>query len=342
MNQLWIDILLFIATVVLTYGVRRHALKRAILDIPNHRSSHTVPTPRGGGIGFVVMFYVAIIILWMQHLLPLNALLALGGGIAVAIVGYLDDLCDVRTYWRALVHLLAAIWGIAWLQGAAIFDFGAFSLHLGLMGSVIAVIITVWFINFYNFMDGIDGIAASEAVFVALTAACVLWFLGSSLMYVCFALAATVLGFLVWNWPPARIFMGDIGSGFLGYILAILMWMGNQQQVLPIPFWIILLGVFLCDTTYTLIRRMWQRKKWYESHREHAYQRLIQTGLRHVYVTAGVLIINIVVCLPLALWYFKLYNWQSVLIYLVVLTILTAAVWLWLIRRFPVIEVNKA
>ena len=337
MNQCWWNIIWFLLSVVLTYAVRKYALKRAILDIPNHRSSHKVPTPRGGGVGFVVIFYLALWVLWMQHLVNTTGCLALLGGVAIAVIGYIDDRIGVRSALRALVHVLAAIWGVVWLGGALHFDFGAFVLPLGWLGFVVAVFVTVWLVNLYNFMDGIDGIAASEAVFVALAAGGVLYYVHSNLMYLCFMLAAVMFGFLVWNWPPAKIFMGDIGSGFLGYIFAMLMWMTNQQHSLSIPFWVILLALFLCDATYTLIRRVCQRKKWYEAHREHVYQRLVQNGFKHWQVTSGVIILNLVICLPLALGYFKMHGLAVTLCYLIGLILLSVCIWGWLVRRYVIV-----
>ncbi|NCX93902.1 MAG: glycosyltransferase family 4 protein, partial [Gammaproteobacteria bacterium] len=294
---------LFLIAMGLTYGVRKLALKKSILDIPNHRSSHRVPTPRGGGLGFVVAFYVGLFLLRILHRVDTSLFLALLGGILVAWIGYRDDRGEVKARWRALVQLLAAIWGIYWLGGASHWDFGVGVISIPFVLSVLAVIATVWFINLYNFMDGIDGIAGMETVFAATAAGIFLGLQGSELASVCVVFAASTLGFLVWNWPPAKIFMGDIGSGFLGYVFAMLIWASNNTHQLSLPFWITLFFIFIFDTTYTLIYRIIQGKKWYLAHREHGYQRLVQAGFSHRTVTVGVLILNLVLAWPFALLY---------------------------------------
>jgi len=157
-------------------------------------------------------------------------------------------------------------------------------------------------------MDGIDGLAASEAIFVLAVAGSVLLFQGNvGVGRLCLGLAFAVVGFLYWNWKPAKIFMGDIASGFLGYCFAILMWATASTHALPLLFWLILLSVFLIDTTYTLLRRMIQRKKWYSAHREHIYQQVVQKFFSHDQMTLIIISINIVVLLPIAVYILKMH-----------------------------------
>lgn len=329
-------IILFIATATLTYIIRRIALQKSILDIPNQRSLHDKPVPRGGGLAFVLMFYVALIFLYQFHGINLSMLVAMLGGIPIAIIGYLDDLYSVKSYWRALVHFICAIWALYWLGGVPYLELGTTHFSHPYVSYLLAVFMIVWFVNFYNFMDGSDGLAGMEAVFVAVVAGVVLMNVGSSIATVCFALAATVLGFLVWNWPSAKIFMGDIGSGFLGFAFAILMCASNNQTSISIPFWWILIAMFLLDATFTLFNRIRKKEKWYEAHCEHAYQRLVQGGYSHRQVMLGMLVVNVVICLPLAWFFIGISSAVASLIYLFISLICFFLAWLLVVKKYPV------
>jgi Fuc2NAc and GlcNAc transferase len=205
--------------------VRRHALQHAMLDIPNPRSSHDVPTARGGGLAIVFTFVLCLLLLLFLRLLDINTVAALvAGGGAVAVVGYLDDRNVLRARVRFGVHLIAAIWVVGLVGGLADHSLRIFGLHGIVAGSVIAILALAWMTNLFNFMDGIDGIAASEAVFIAAAGAWLGWRQGADIgmTMALLSLAGATAGFLIWNWPPARIFMGDVGSGFLGFSLAAL------------------------------------------------------------------------------------------------------------------------
>ena len=328
MEKVCFFIFLFALSCVLTYAVKKYALKKSILDIPNERSSHKIPVPRGGGLAFVFTFYIAVLFLFLSKSIPTALFLALLGGIPVALIGYIDDIKSVKSTIRISVHIFAAIWGIACLGWVHFLYFGVAQLSNLWLCSFIAIFFIVWFINLFNFMDGIDGIAASETIFIALSSGILLLNSGyASVSHVCFVLAAVVGGFLVWNWPSAKIFMGDIGSGFLGYVLAILMWSTNNSEQLPTPIWWILSVVFIGDASFTLIKRMWQGKQWYSAHREHAYQHLVQSGFSHTQVTIGVLLVNIFICLPLALLYFKLQTTTLEIAYLAAIILLAWTAW---------------
>ena len=290
---IFLGIVISMTTFTLTGFFRRYAIKKSILDLPNERSLHATPTPRGGGIIFVFVFYVFLFCLFFLHCITRDLFLSLLGALPIAIIGYCDDLYSLSMHWRLLVHCLSATWGIAWLSFSSVADM------------FFPIFLTLWFVNLYNFMDGIDGLAASEAVFVAIAAGIVLLPINTPVSMICFGLGFSVLGFLFWNWQPAKIFMGDIGSGFLGYCFAILMWSTTSAHRLPISFWFILLGVFLVDATYTLLRRMIQRKKWYSAHREHIYQKMVQAGLQHYQMNLIVILINLVILLPLAVYSLK-------------------------------------
>ncbi len=211
-------------SLLLTAALRRYALARSIIDIPNARSSHSVPTPRGGGVAIVLAFLLALPFLALTELVPVPVLLALGGaGVLVAIVGFMDDHGHIAARWRLLGHFTAAGWALFWLGGLPAFNVFGMTVDLSWAGHVLAAVYLVWMLNLYNFMDGIDGIASIEAMCACLGACLLYWLAGyEGMVWLPLLLAMAVAGFLFWNFPPARIFMGDAGSGFLGVVLGVL------------------------------------------------------------------------------------------------------------------------
>lgn len=302
MNHWWLAVAVVGISFALTYWLRRYALHKSLLDIPNGRSSHSVPTPRGGGVAIVVSYLAALVFLFVDDALSTPLLLALlGSGLVIAALGFLDDHGHVAARWRLLGHFIAAVWALIWLGGLPPVAMFGSVLDIGWLGHVLAVFYLVWLLNLYNFMDGIDGIASVEAVCVCLSAALIYALSGFyELIWLPLLLVAAVLGFLFWNFPPARIFMGDAGSGFLGIILGVLSlqaaWISSQF----LWSWLILLGVFIVDATVTLIRRLVRGDKVYEAHRSHAYQFASRRYGRHLPVTSAVGVINLVWLLPLA------------------------------------------
>ena len=292
----------WLAAMLLTAGARAYALRRALIDVPNERSSHTEPTPRGGGLSIAITLVLGLAALGVSGVLSLNIVWALiGGGALVAGIGWMDDHRHVAPRWRILVHVIAAIWALYWLGDLSEITVAGSSWKLSWLGSLLAVIFIVWLINLYNFMDGIDGLAGVEAVTAGFGGAALLWWAGApGLAMAAALLAAASGGFLRWNWPPAKIFMGDIGSGLLGYCFATLALAGEQNGALPATAWLLLLGVFLMDATFTLIHRVIRGEQWYTAHRSHAYQRLVQLGYSHRQVTARVAAANVLLLLPAA------------------------------------------
>ncbi len=282
-------------TSLLTGIVRRYALSRSIVDIPNPRSSHLVPTPRGGGLAVVITFLAAVACFHGLDLVSGRLTWALvSGGVVVALAGWLDDRGHLAVRLRLTVQFLAAAVAVAALGGFESLDVGWFTIPLGVAGSFLAVIGIVWMVNLYNFMDGIDGIAGVEAVTTATFAGLFLVWKGTpGLAILCAALASAVAGFLAWNWPPAKIFMGDVGSGFLGYIFSVLALATEKTGALPVLVWIVLLGVFVCDATVTLIKRLLRKEKVWQAHRSHFYQRAVQAGRSHRFVTLWTGLLNV-------------------------------------------------
>ena len=281
-----------------------HARKLATIDIPNERSSHSAPTPRGGGIAFVltsVLGFITIAILTSQFGVELLGLSVAGG--LVATVGLLDDRKRISgATVRLFAHSIAATILVVAIGLPDSISFFNQSIEAGLVTHLIIGIALVWLLNLFNFMDGTDGIAASEAAFVALTGALLTIVMTSTSDHSAagFALAASVLGFLVYNWSPAKIFMGDVGSGFLGITIGGLALLSTQQNAELLWVWIILLGVFVTDATITLIRRLARKQKPHVAHRSHAYQHLALRYQSHSKVAIGMLAINVLWLLPIA------------------------------------------
>lgn len=300
-----------VASFLLTGCVRRYALSRSLLDIPGNRSSHQVPTPRGGGGAIVISFLVALIALLYVGLMdPATFSVLVGAGAIVALVGFLDDHGHVAARWRLLSHFAAAAWVVFWLGPLPPIPWVAGTLDLGVLGYLLAALFLVWMLNLYNFMDGIDGIASLQAITVCLGAAGVYAANGdSTLILAPLLLACCVTGFLFWNFPPARIFMGDAGSGFLGIILGILALVAGHENALYFWMWLVLMGVFIVDATFTLLRRLLRGEKVYEAHRSHGYQFASRHHGSHLPVTLAVGLINALWLLPISVCVFK--SWIS-------------------------------
>lgn len=298
----WLLLSVFAVSCALTLVLRRYALAKSLMDVPNERSSHSIPTPRGGGVAIVVAFALALPILASLGLLGWPALCGLvGSGLLVAVIGFADDHGHIAARWRLLGHFTAATWALFWLNGVPPIGFFGSSIDLGILGNLLAVIYLVWMLNLYNFMDGIDGLASAQAIFVCAGAGAVSWLNGhDSLIWTPLLLAAAVAGFLVWNFPPARIFMGDAGSGFLGLVTGILTIQAAWGAPELMWSWLILLGVFIVDATVTLIRRLIRKEKIYQAHRSHAYQYAARYYSSHKTVTLGVTCVNLLWVLPMA------------------------------------------
>lgn len=304
MNFLWLAIPLVLAW-FLTGLLRRYALARSLIDVPNARSSHDKPTPRAGGAGIVVTVLLGLLWLSVMSQVHASVLLAIGGaGALVALIGFVDDHNDVAARWRLLAHFTAAAWALAWLGGLPPLPLPGVTVDLAWFGHVLAALYLVWMLNLFNFMDGIDGIASIEAISACLGAILLVVISvpeSLALLWVPALLVASVAGFLVWNFPPATIFMGDAGSSFLGLALGVLGLALAWADPELLWSWAILLGVFIVDATVTLIRRLLNGEKVYEAHRSHAYQCASRRHGGHRPITLAVAVINILWLSPIAL-----------------------------------------
>ena len=301
-------IILVVAAGILSWllasRVRLYALDR-LLDIPNERSSHSSPTPRGGGLAIAVAALGGIMLTTWWQWIPLNIGLALaGGGAMVALVGWVDDHRDLPALPRFAVQFISAAWAMYWLGGLPSLSIGVVSVQLGAFGSILGILGIVWAINLYNFVDGIDGLAAGEALTTGAIGGLLLLAMGyPGLAVVSFLIASANAGFLPLNWAPAKLFMGDVGSGMLGYLFAVLAIASENAGAVPLLTWILLLGAFIFDATVTLGRRIAHGERWYHAHHSHAYQRMVQAGRSHAQVSSMVLVINVVLAsLAIVAW----------------------------------------
>jgi len=278
-------------TILITYtgvGNLRLWAERRLLAMPNERSSHTTPTPTGGGIAIALMSLLGLVIFaLLTHRFDASLGFLIAGGAFVAFISWLDDLYTMPIQVRLVVHSLSAlclICGAGYIHGVTLPLLA--SISLGWLGFVVTFLCTISLINAYNFMDGIDGIAGAQAVIAGLTWTWIGYCLAAPLVMALGAMvAASSLGFLGYNWPPARIFMGDVGSAFLGYSFAALVVLAAHDQPQLACIGLLVIWPFVFDTVFTLIRRWRQGENVFQAHRTHLYQRLVIAGHSHRTVT---------------------------------------------------------
>lgn len=276
---------------LLTGWLRRYALARHMIDVPNARSSHQVATPRGGGGAIVVAATIGLV--WLSWSNGSTVLAwSLFGGLIVAGVGFVDDHRHLPPVIRLAGHSVAAVLAVGSLAGLA----------NGVPWAFVAVVFVAWLTNLTNFMDGIDGLAGAQAVTVCAAAAafCATASPGTALWVEPAILAAAAAGFLVWNWPPARVFMGDVGSGYVGFLMGVLALRAAAVSPVLGWCWLILSGAFIVDATVTLLRRAARRDRLFQAHRSHAYQHLALAWGAHRPVTLLVVAINLCWLTPVA------------------------------------------
>lgn len=273
---------------VLTLLVKKIAIRKSLMDIPGKRSSHEVPTPRGGGLAIVLIWLVGVLIFYLFGCIEKSLFLALYSGLILVIISFLDDILTLPYLVRLFFQLLGISLGVYFLGGIETIDFGLFQLSQSVILSVVGVLGLIWFVNLYNFLDGIDGYAAVEAIFISLA---LYFFTGNQILLL---LAASVLGFLYWNWQRAKIFMGDVGSILLGYTLGILAVYYHTTSELSLLVFAILSSLFWFDATITLFRRAKNKEAVTQAHKKHAYQRIVQGGFSHQKTVLYSILLNII------------------------------------------------
>jgi Fuc2NAc and GlcNAc transferase len=281
--------ILFLISLASTYLIKIYTIKKSIIDIPNERSSHSIPTPRGGGLAIIITFYLGLF--FFKENIDIKLFLAFFSAIPIVIVSLIDDINSLSSKVRLLVQSLSALLALYLLGGVNSIDFVWFELS-GWWVNLIAFVSILWLTNLYNFMDGIDGYAGTQTVFVGLG----LVILFSNPLGLVLVMGS--LGFLFFNWHKASIFMGDVGSATLGFIVAVFIFSDTSNG--NIYIWLVLLSFFWIDATVTLVRRYLNNESIGLAHRKHAYQRLTQFGWTHSKVVVFSIIFNLVFLLLLS------------------------------------------
>ena len=301
MSDLALLTAVLVASFLLTGVLKKVAFRIHLIDLPIARSAHVVPMPVGGGLSIVLLFLMVTSYYFVRGTIPLREFMALSGGAMIAIVGLFDDLSHLDIHWRVPVQFLAAIWSVWWLGNVPSISIGEFVLNVHWLLNGLAVLALVWLINLYNFMDGIDGLAGGQLVFVTAASSTLATInADQTLALLSGVLLAAGAGFLVWNWAPAKIFMGDVGSGFIGFTFGVFALFSMHHGTTTVWTWIILLAVFITDTTVTVIRRWVSGQKWLEGHATHAYQNAARHCKSHSKVTITIVLINCIWLAPLA------------------------------------------
>jgi UDP-N-acetylmuramyl pentapeptide phosphotransferase/UDP-N-acetylglucosamine-1-phosphate transferase len=281
-------IISFLATFILTFLVRKFAIRKAILDIPSDRSSHSVPTPRGGGLAIAIVWFAILLLLYNTSRIDKNLFFTLLMGIPLAICGLLDDLIHLKPWIRLLIQMLCAGSALFIIGGLNQFHILTLTFHSPFIFSFVAFIGIIWSINLFNFLDGIDGYIGTEIIFIGIA----IYVLSGD--QVVLIMASITLGFLLWNWQRAKIFMGDVGSTLLGFNIAVLTIYHQNNALVSLPIWLIITSVFWFDATMTLFRRIRNKENLSQAHKTHAYQRIVQAGFSHQKTVLCSFILNII------------------------------------------------
>jgi len=267
----------------------RYAVKNKMTVIPNERSLHDSPTPKGGGIAITLTWYLGLTVLFYSGIIERNLYFALLSGVMLAIVSLIDDIKGLKPIIRLIVHFMTAILAFYFLEGLRPLVIPGFNINYNYFVYPFAIIGMVWFINLFNFMDGVDGFASVEVITISAVLFVMSWNLVTILLIVC------LTGFLCWNWPKAKIFMGDVGSTQLGFVLVVLGIYFHNTFEFSILNWIMLTSPFWFDATLTLFRRWRNKEKLSEAHCKHVYQRIVQAGYSHEKVNIFLIFLNLLI-----------------------------------------------
>lgn len=307
MSEVFLTVPLFALAVVVAGLARKYAIRSQLLALPSSRGSHVIPTPVGGGIAIVAAYFCMLVFLAASGTLEYREALILAASLPVAVAGLIDDRLELSAALRFCVQLLCSLLAV-WLAGPVpALLVGTMKIEGYMLVWVFLPLAMVWLTNLYNFMDGIDGLAGTEAAFAGIAAAAILFTNNDvGLGMLCLGVFAGAVGFLAWNWPPARIFMGDVGSGFLGLTFAIVALVSHVHGSMSLWSWILLLACFIVDASVTLLRRVFGGQAFLEAHRQHAYQHASKRIGSHLLVTLAILATNLFWLFPLA-WFATLH-----------------------------------
>lgn len=293
------------------YAYLRFASKYGPFAAPNFRSLHLRPTPRGAGLAVAVASLLVLTWLYAGHeLTSAQFYVYVIGGSVVTLMGMADDRLDISARYRMPFQFLTTGWICYWLGGLAPIDLGFAVINLGIFGHAALVVGLVWFYNLYNFIDGIDGMASSATIFICAAMGAILFFQQELALGMILALlGVSTAGFLLFNWPPARMFLGDTGSSYMGYILSAVFVESLWQNAASIWSWLIVGGFYFADTTLTTVVRLLKVPGWYRPHRSHAYQNLARVWNSHRRVLLLVMAINFLWLLPLLVLSLYFVSW---------------------------------
>lgn len=291
--NLILSILVIFCSGLLTKAFCILAQNTRLMDLPNNRSLHQTPTVRGGGLVFIGLSLLSLPFLCNYTQTSLSDLwILIICIISLATVSFWDDLFTLAVKPRFLVHLLVAVLVACFMMPDQL-NFIFFSITNPILIIPFLIIATLWSVNHFNFMDGLDGICAMQAVFLCASYAIFFGLFGSALYQdFCIILICSLIGFLFFNFPPARLFMGDVGSATLGLIVFCIALIAQKKFQLPIMYWFMLNALFLFDASITLLRRIINKEVWYTPHRKHAYQRLKQSGMNARWILFGQFVVN--------------------------------------------------
>ncbi len=293
----------FVLSVLLTIYYRRLALRFKILDIPNERSSHKQPIPRGAGITFFVSFNLILALLIQQDILTMKYTFPVFlGGPVIMLLGYWDDISSIPATVRLTVHLLVSLFIFILISSgfSKVVEI-SFLPAWPWLTTGFCILFIAWFINLYNFMDGCDGLATSVGMVGSGLISLLSYLSGhEDLAIIYLILAYSLAGFLVFNWHPAKVFMGDAGAYFLGYVFGALALVSKMYYDSSLYIHLIVFGLFVVDATWTLARRAWRGERVFSAHRQHAFQKLIKQGWGHARVTSLYVLITVLWLFPMA------------------------------------------
>ena len=303
-------ITIFLFTILLSFLVtlsleKFFSKKNLFIDLPTDYSIHTEPKPSAGGVSILISYLFFIFTIVNYAAADYSVFLILLCSLfPLVLIGLLDDFFHIRIYLRLLVQLFSAIIIVYYFQiYNKNFEIQIYSEQSIIIIFIISIILSMWLMNLYNFMDGVDGYASTECIFVSFSASFIAyWNNPENLLYIYIAgIGAASLGFLLRNWHPAKIFMGDTGSVSIGCIFSFFIFYSASESVISIYTWLILLSVFISDASYTLAVRIVTKRNITKAHLRHAFHILATSKNSHKYVNRVLIITNLCWILPLAL-----------------------------------------
>ena len=334
-----VSLTLFLLSTVFVRAFCTLASRYGLLDLPNARSTHREKVPRGGGVVFVLLWLIGLILSHQWQWISARELFVfLPSVAAISLLGFWDDCRSLPASVRFYIQMGIAVVTLYGVGDLSSFHLQHSAFYLGYAGYILGLLGLVWSTNVFNFMDGLDGFSACEALFVFSIGGLLFWWQGHpEIAGLAWMLTAGVLGFLMWNWPKAKVFMGDAGSYCLGFSIALFAIVGDSWYQIPISLWVILYSLFWFDATVTLIRRFIRKENISTPHLNHAFHRLYRAGYTATQILTGAIIINAVLAGATIFLYFN----RAWIMYGVISTIvLLSILYLMIERIYPMAKIN--